>query len=130
MQNATILVVDDTPMNITLVELFLKDSRIVVDTSLDGATALVKAAKKKYDIIFIDRRMPGMDGFEVLRRIRSDIAGVNAGSVFILLTADERNSIREQALAEGFTDYLSKPFDSSALENILRKHLPKETGAD
>ena len=126
-QNATILVVDDTPVNIELVKLFLKDSGIIVDMALDGDTALTMAADKKYDIIFIDRRMPGMDGFELHRRIKADTAGVNAGSVFVLLTADESDSIREQALAEGFTDYLSKPFDSSALEKILRKHLPKET---
>ena len=114
-------------LNIELVKLFLKDSGIIVDMALDGDAALIMAADKKYDIIFIDRRMPGMDGFELHRRIKADTAGVNSGSVFVLLTADESDSIREQALAEGFTDYLSKPFDSSALEKILRKHLLKET---
>ena len=125
-QNTSILVVDDTLMNLQLVKLFLKDSMIVTDTALDGAAALKMAAEKKYDIIFIDRRMPEMDGYEVLRRIKGDIAGVNADSVFILLTADEGNGIREAAIAEGFTDYMSKPFDQSTLENIVRKYLPGE----
>ncbi|MBP5331824.1 MAG: response regulator, partial [Lachnospiraceae bacterium] len=125
-QNASILVVDDTSVNLQLVKLFLKDSMIVTDTAQDGATALVMAAEKKYDIIFIDRRMPVMDGYEVFRRIKGDTAGVNADSVFILLTADEGNDIREEAIAEGFTDYLSKPFDASTLEKMVRKYLQEE----
>ena len=125
-KNASILVVDDTSMNLELVKLFLKDSMIVTDTALDGAAALTMAAKKKYDIIFIDRRMPEMDGYEVLRRIKEDITGVNADSVFVMLTADEGNGVREEAIAEGFTDYMSKPFDASTLEKIVRKYLPEE----
>ena len=68
--------------------------------------------------------MPGMDGTEAMRRIREQTGGVNRETPFICLTADAVSGARERYLAEGFTDYLTKPIDSRALEQALIKHLP------
>ena len=125
-RDVSILVVDDVIMNLRLVRLFLKDSGIDIDTSQEGALAIEMAANKKYDIIFLDRRMPGIDGLEVYKKITADRSGLNADSVFIMLTAEDGDGIREEFINEGFEDYLPKPFQPVMLEDIIRKHLPEE----
>ena len=124
-RDTSILVVDDTPMNLRLIQNFLKKSRIDIDTTLEGALAVEMAEKKKYDIIFLDRRMPGMDGLEVFHRIREG-RGINAATPVVLLTADEGDDIREKVLKEGFSDYIPKPFSPSMLEEVIRAHLEED----
>nr|MCR5127661.1 response regulator [Lachnospiraceae bacterium] len=121
--NATILVVDDTEMNLELVRVLLKNSRIHIDTALNGADALELAAKQKYDIIFLDLRMPGMDGIEVFQRLKEDRDGSNADTPVVLLTANEGDDARRKCIEEGFSDYLPKPFTPAMLEEMIRKHL-------
>ena len=125
-RDTSILVVDDTRMNLTLVGFYLKNSGIDIDNAQNGYTAIEMMSEKKYDIIFLDLKMPGIDGVEVFRKIKEDENGINAGSVFILLTADEEEGIRGKFGEEGFSDFMSKPFTSSMLEDMIRKHLPKE----
>ncbi|MCR5178256.1 MAG: response regulator, partial [Lachnospiraceae bacterium] len=110
--------------NLQLVRLFLKNSKIGLDTAANGPQAIDMTKKKKYDIIFLDRKMPGLDGLETFKKIREDSGNMNAKSVFILLTADEGDGIRENALREGFSDFLAKPFKPQMLEDIIKKHLP------
>ena len=64
-------------MNLRLMRLFLKDSLIDIDTAQNGTLAIRMAAKKKYDIIFLDKRMPDTDGVEIFRQIREDKDGMN-----------------------------------------------------
>ena len=123
--NASILVVDDTEMNIQLVRILLKDSQIDIDTAMNGPAALELAAKKKYDIIFLDLRMPGMNGIEVFQKLKEDHEGINADTPVVLLTANEGEDIRQKYIEEGFSDYLSKPFTPVMLEDMIRKHLPE-----
>ena len=125
-ENATILVVDDTEMNLSLVRILLKNSKIDIDTAQDGYKGIEMAEKKKYDIIFLDLKMPGINGMEVLRKIKEKGDGLNTGTPVILLTADEGDDIRKKYVAEGFSDYMSKPFTPEMLEDIIRKYLPKE----
>ena len=123
---ASILVVDDVLMNLRLMHLFLKDSLIDIDTAQNGTLAIQMAENKKYDIIFLDKRMPDTDGVEIFRKIREDKSGTNANTVFIMLTAEEGSDICQKALSEGFSDYMPKPFSPQSLEEILRRHLLPE----
>ena len=123
--DAEILVVDDTLVNLTVVKALLKKTKIKIETASSAAEALVKTVEKAYDVILLDNRMPGMDGDEALPIMRSQEGGLNKETPVICLTADAVTSARERYLAEGFTDYLTKPIESVALERMLLKYLPK-----
>ncbi|MCR5419064.1 MAG: response regulator [Lachnospiraceae bacterium] len=124
--DARIMIVDDTIMNLTVAKGLLKNTEVVIDTAQSGRLSIEMARKTKYDIILMDQRMPEMDGTEAMHRIRQDTESRNIDTPFICLTADAVSGARERYMAEGFTDYLTKPIDSSALERMLVKYLPKE----
>lgn len=124
--NAIILVVDDTKVNLVVIKGLLKKTGISIDTAKSGADAVDLAQLNHYDIIFMDQRMPGMDGTEAMRRIKEDPGGVNADTPFICLTADAISGARERYLSEGFNDYLTKPIDSGQLEKMIETWLPSE----
>jgi len=122
---AHILVVDDTKINMKVFVNLLKNTKMKIDTAESGAQAVAMAAKIKYDIIFMDQRMPEMDGTEAFRRIRATEDGLSRDVPIICLTADAVIGAKERYLSEGFTDYLAKPVDSYALEKMIVKHLPR-----
>ena len=123
--DARVLIVDDTRMNLTVTASLLKDTEIRIDTASGGAEAVAMVEKTAYDVIFMDQRMPGMDGTEALHRIRQQ-DGPNGTTPVICLTADAINGAKERYLSEGFSDYLAKPVDSRRLEALLIKYLPRE----
>ncbi len=123
---AHILIVDDTRMNLTVAANLLKNTEIGIDTAISGEEAIALCRSIPYDLILMDQRMPEMDGTEAMRLIRAQEDGVNRVTPFICLTADAVSGARERYLAEGFTDYLSKPIDSKALEQTLAKYLPAQ----
>ena len=130
-----ILVVDDTRMNLTVVEGLLKKTGMQIDTALGGEEALRLTLSVPYHVILMDQRMPGMDGIETMRRIRAQETGVNRTTPIICLTADAISGAKQRYLDEGFTDYLSKPIDSKALRKTLLAYLPPDkvillSGAD
>ena len=124
--NANILVVDDTVMNLTVVKGLLKQTKIKIDTALNGTDCLTLVARKKYDIIFLDHRMPGMDGIETLAAMKKIKNNPNINTPVISLTANAISGAKEQYLAAGFEDYITKPINSTALENMIVKYLPDE----
>ena len=124
--NAIILVVDDTQMNLMVIKGLLKKTGIRIDTAKSGAEAVDLAQINHYDIIFLDQRMPGMDGTEAMRLIRKDTGGVNSETPIVCLTADAISGARERYLSEGFDDYLTKPIDSGQLEKMIETLLPAE----
>ena len=124
--DAHILVVDDTKMNITVALGLLKRTELQIDTAGSGMEAIGLARDNAYDLILMDQRMPEMDGSEAMRRIKGQENGLNRETPIICLTADAIIGAKERYLAEGFTDYLTKPIDSNALERMLVKHLPEE----
>ena len=135
--NAKILVVDDTELNLTVVKGLLKQTKIQIDTANSGQETLELVAKKKYDIIFLDHRMPGMDGIETFHAMNELGANLNQGVPCIALTANATSSAKEMYLEAGFTDYLSKPIESKKLEAMILKYLDenlveytKEIGTD
>ncbi len=121
---ARVLVVDDMPVNLTVIKGLLKRTKVVVDTAESGAEAVRKARQQKYDVIFVDHMMPGMDGIETLRELK-DLPDME-GTAFIALTANAVSGAREMYFDAGFSDYLPKPVDSKMLEEMLRTHLPPE----
>ncbi|MBQ6442813.1 MAG: response regulator [Lachnospiraceae bacterium] len=123
---AKILVTDDTKMNLIVVVKLLKRTEIQIDTAQSGEEALTLAGQKKYDVILMDQRMPGMDGTETLKRIRAMEDGKNTDTPVICLTADAIRGAKDHYLAEGFTDYLTKPVNGYALEKMLLTHLPQD----
>lgn len=123
---AEILVVDDTVMNLTVVKGLLKNTQIRIDTAESGMETLEKVKQKHYDAIFIDHRMPEMDGVETLAAMKTLEGNKNIGVPCIALTANAGAGAREEYIAAGFDDYLSKPVNGETLEDMLYKLLPKE----
>ena len=127
--DAKILVVDDTAMNLTVVRGLLKQTMVQVETVLSGYECLARAEKEHFDLIFLDHRMPGLDGIETLRRLQAmnkKENALNAHTPVVALTANAVSGAREEYIAAGFDDYLTKPIDSHKLEAMLRNMLPQE----
>lgn len=101
-----IAVVEDNPDNRLLVQVILESLYEVIEYE-NGFAALEGMAKQKPDLVLLDVSLPGMDGSEVLRRIRAD--GELRDLPVIALTAHAMTGDREKYLAAGFDDYVSKP---------------------
>ncbi|MCR5138523.1 MAG: response regulator [Oscillospiraceae bacterium] len=123
---ARILIVDDTKMNLTVAVGLLRDTLVRIDTASGGEEAIALAKDNAYDVILMDQRMPKMDGSEALHHIREQTGGANRETPVICLTADAVIGAKERYIAEGFTNYLTKPIDSRALEQMLLRYLPAE----
>jgi signal transduction histidine kinase/response regulator RpfG family c-di-GMP phosphodiesterase/GGDEF domain-containing protein len=123
--DARILVVDDTPMNHVVIRELLKHTLLQIESARSGQECLEKQHSKKYDLILLDYRMPGMDGIETLQTMKKDDTSENLETPVIVLTANAISGARENFIREGFDDYLSKPIESDKLEEALIKYLPK-----
>ncbi len=111
-----ILVVDDDPMNLKLLQAFLEASGYVVEPALSGHECLrkFKNAMDDYGLIFLDIMMPGIDGIEVAKHIRrkSDIP-------IYAVTAHNRKSVRQQCTEAGMDGFFTKPIDRKAIIDLL-----------
>ncbi len=123
---ANILVVDDNAMNLTVFKSLLKRTKVNVVTASSGKECLELVKKSPYHIIFMDHMMPEMDGIETLHEIKKLTDFPNDGVPIIVLTANALSGARESYLAEGFTDFLTKPIDGDKLEKMIVYYLPKE----
>lgn len=124
--DAEILVVDDTVMNLTVIKGLLKRTLIKVDTAESGKETLEKVANRHYDAIFIDHRMPEMDGLETLAAMKVLEGNRCEGVPCIALTANALSGARKEYIDAGFDDYLAKPVSGKELEKMLMKYLPKD----
>ena len=124
--DACVLVVDDTPLNLVVFKGLLKQTQMQIDMASDGDEGISLSREKKYDIIFLDHMMPGKDGIETLKCMRAMPDNPNRETPVISLTANAISGAREEYLAAGFQDYLTKPVDSIKLESLLIQYLPKE----
>ena len=122
---ARILIVDDVKLNLIVISALLKPLQIQVDTAMSGREALDLVQKKLYDIIFLDHRMPEMDGIETLAEMKKMKGSMNDGVPVIALTANAVSGAREEYIQAGFVNYLSKPVDMRHLEQALLDYLPK-----
>ncbi len=124
--DAKLLFVDDTEMNLEVIKGLLKNTGIQVDTALSGQEALKLIREKTYDILFIDHRMPEMDGIETLHTMKTMPGNLCKNKPCIALTANAISGVKQMYLNEGFTDYLSKPVKPDKLEEIIIRYLPAE----
>ncbi|MBD2611376.1 MAG: hybrid sensor histidine kinase/response regulator [Nostoc sp. ZfuVER08] len=116
-----ILAVDDTRDNLILVQTILESEGYEVDLASDGITALRKIEQSPPDLILLDVMMPGMDGYEVTRRIRNNRA-ISSYIPILLITAFHESSVVE-GLDAGADDFIRKPFDTDELLARVRSLL-------
>lgn len=124
--DAHILVVDDNPMNLVVFQSLIKQTQIKIDCAENADQGIRLSHDAIYDVIFLDHLMPGKDGIETLHQIKSEPSNPNMHTPYICLTANAVSGAREQYLAEGFDDYLTKPIDPERLEEMLVRLLPDE----
>lgn len=123
---AKILVVDDVQMNLKVFAGLLKDTKIQIDTAMNGAEALELIQGKHYDVIFLDHMMPVMDGVEAFRRMKKLEKNPNANTPVVMLTANAVSDARNGYMDEGFSDYMAKPIREEVLLATLKKFLSKD----
>ena len=117
-----ILVVDDVPLNLKVVEVLLKPFGANVEFANNGKDALEMMKQKKYDLILLDHMMPGMDGVETLKQAR-EISDYYKNAAIIALTGNASVTARDEYLCMGFTDYLEKPILPDKIKEILRTYI-------
>ncbi len=118
-----IAVVEDNPDNRLLVRALLQDEYEIVEYE-SGSAALAAFASLPPDLVLLDIGLPGMDGTEVLRRIRADEA--LCGLPVVALTAHAMAADRERFLGQGFDEYVSKPItDADELLSKVRRLLER-----
>ena len=108
-----VLIVDDHPKVLRVIHLGLKVRGYTVNTLLSGEEALESIKSEPPDIVILDVRMPGMDGFELLRRLREF-------SRVPIIAYSATPEYAERALSAGASAFLPKPFEMNALENLVR----------
>lgn len=120
--NKLILVVDDVPLNLKVVEVLLKPFGANVELVNNGKDALEMMKQKKYDLILLDHMMPGMDGVETLKQAR-EISDYYKDAAIIAMTGNASVTARDEYLCMGFTDYLEKPILQDKMKEILRAYI-------
>ena len=120
---ARILIVDDNATNLKLVAYLVKANGFDVDTAGDAETALEKIGTRKPDLILMDLQLPGIDGLELTRRLKSDPETRTVPIVAV--TAYAMKGDQDKALAAGCDDYITKPIDTRTLPETIRRHLAR-----
>ncbi|MBF0187272.1 MAG: diguanylate cyclase [Magnetococcales bacterium] len=124
---AKILIVDDIPGNIrTVAETLRHDYKILMATN--GTDALEAAEAEKVDLVLLDIIMPGMDGYEVCRRLKEN--PVTKDTPVIFITAQDEETDETQGLELGATDYITKPISPPILKARVKNHLDSKRQKD
>jgi len=125
--DANVLVVDDIHTNLIVAGGLLEPYGMDVDLCKSGANAIELIKEKRYDIIFMDHRMPGMDGVEATKRIRAldDNDPYYKTVPIVAFTANAVIGMKDMFIQHDFDDFMSKPVDTIVLNNILEKWIPK-----
>lgn len=117
MNPRSILVVDDNEDNAEVLALILRARGHVVEVAHDGESALRTAARLQPGFALVDIELPGMDGYEVARRLRKELER----PVLVAMTAYGQASDGKRALEAGFEEQLGKPIDMERLLSIIEK---------
>ena len=118
-EGRNVLLVEDNPVNLTVIEAMLRSLGFTVSIATDGAQAVHSAANQAFEAILMDCRLPTLDGYEATRQIRQ-LPGCGDLPI-IALTANALQGDREACLSAGMNDYLAKPFKRTDLQQILQR---------
>lgn len=122
MSDSKILIADDNPTNVELLEAYLSDVDCQIEVAVDGRDTLEKVDRFKPDLILLDIMMPGLSGFEVCEKLKDDPA--TSHIMVLMVTALNELGDIERAVAAGCDDFLSKPVNKLELlkrvENMLK----------
>ncbi|BAO45468.1 HD-GYP domain-containing protein [Thiolapillus brandeum] len=119
--NHDILIVDDRPENLRLLESFLVAEGYQVRTAMNGEMALLSMSARVPDLVLLDIRMPGMDGYEVCRQLKSNPDTMGVPIIFV--SAQDDTHAKVEAFKSGGVDYISKPFANEEVIARVRTHL-------
>jgi len=115
--NVNILIVDDEDMLRNLLKAELEQYQYMVDVAESGEIAIEKLHDKRFGLIILDIRMPGMDGLEVLKKIREQ----DLADKVIMLTGVDELKIARDSLQLGADDFLTKPYDIKTLLACIKR---------
>ncbi|RKM62194.1 response regulator [Butyrivibrio sp. CB08] len=118
--DADILVVDDNPMNLSVIKGLLKPTKMFITTAGSGEECLEKLKTGTFNVVLLDHMMPGMDGIETLAQIRKKYPELPVYALTANGTAGE-----DFYKSKGFNGYLAKPIDTVQVEKAIMKHLPE-----
>ena len=118
-EGRNVLLVEDNPVNQTVIEAMLRSLGFTVSVATDGAQAVRSAEGNDFEVILMDCRLPIIDGYEATRQIRQ-LPGRRDVPI-IALTANALQGDRETCLSAGMNDYLAKPFKRNDLQQILQR---------
>ncbi len=121
-----VLIVDDNAINRKVARGFLKKYAFDLTEAESGPEAIELVRAARYDIIFMDHMMPGMDGIEAAEIIRRDCGENGIAPAMVALTANVMQGMREHFLECGFQDFIAKPLDRTELNQLLLRWVPKE----
>jgi CheY-like chemotaxis protein len=122
----TVMLVDDNEINTLVLEDFLRSKRFQVVTSRSGLDFLSRVEEIQPDVVLMDIQMPGIDGLETTRRLRSHPDVRLAAIPVIAITALAMPGDRERCLAAGANEYLSKPLRLEELRTNIQKYIKKD----
>jgi CheY-like chemotaxis protein len=114
-----VLVVEDNLDSVHSLVLLLRDMGHLVEYAINGYAAIAAAQKFKPEVVFLDLGLPGMDGFEVCRRLKRE-PGLEAARI-ISITAYSQEEYRKRSLAAGCEVHLLKPVEAKQLADLLAK---------
>lgn len=123
--DATILLVDDNEINREVAQALLEPFEMKIDVVSNGKEALDLVQQNHYDLVFMDHYMPVMDGVEATRRIRSLEGEYYQNLPILALTADAVQGVKEEFLAAGMNDFVSKPIAMKDITSALTRWIPK-----
>ncbi|MDR1900978.1 MAG: response regulator [Treponema sp.] len=121
-----VLIVDDIMTNLKVAQGLLMTYRMQVDICDNGRGSITMVKVNRYDLVFMDHMMPGMDGIEATAHIRALEGEYFKQLPIIALTANALAGMREMFLSKGFNDYLAKPIEISKLNALIEKWVPRE----
>lgn len=121
MKESTILVVDDEPANLQILLAFLQSNTLHVRVANNAKRALRSLEDEKVDLILLDVMMPGMNGFEMCKRLKQNSATVNIPVIF--MTALHSHEDKVTGFEAGAVDYITKPFHKAEVLARLKTHL-------
>ena len=122
---ATILLVDDNEINREVAQALLEPFEMKIDVVSNGKEALDLVQQNHYDLVFMDHYMPVMDGVEATRRIRSLEGDYYKNLPILALTADAVQGVKEEFLAAGMNDFVSKPIAMKDITAALSRWIPE-----